>query len=80
MSLKLPIEHSKTCTCTYCGNEEEYNFKIEDINFEDCTERGMGPETMYSYTVELHCKVCGKIFDESGEVWEYPEGFINHID
>lgn len=79
MSIKLPINHSEEIKCTKCFKKSAQTIKIEDFTSEESYERGMGEEVQHSFEVQVTCPYCGKDFDVSGDVWEYPVDKINLI-
>ncbi len=64
--------------CNNCGTE----YKYEDSELEvECTgsdERQMGPEKMYSGTLDFNCEKCDNHIIAEFNFWEYPVLVLNY--
>ena len=66
--------------CPHCGAEINENWAEYVVSSDVIDEdRGMGAEIEHSIECDSYeCPECGKSFNVSGSVWEYPEGAYNH--
>lgn len=80
MSINLPITKMAIMICPNCASEFEKELIIDEIEFSGEYERGMGTEVQYDFSSEIKCPYCNNPFEVIGEIWEYPEGAINHIE
>ncbi|MGX1901828.1 hypothetical protein ACT3HK_10775 [Thermolongibacillus altinsuensis] len=79
MSIKLPIKHNVEVECKKCSNMVYSQLLIQDIEYANSDEREMGTEIQYDFRVDIQCPNCSSTLEVRGEVWEYPEGVVNHI-
>lgn len=66
-------------TCPHCGKsiKEDWKKYVIDSSPTD-SNRGMGTEIEHLIECnEFECPHCGKIFNVSGSIWEYPENTYN---
>lgn len=70
----------RTVECPHCLKEQEID--LEDFLYDESSyekENGMGPDIVYSFDSEenYECPFCGKMFQVSGWIREYPMGMYD---
>ena len=75
----LKLKVSITCPHCDCNNRiDVYEYEIGSYGYDRGEDR-MGDEIEHEIECEdFECEACGKSFAFSGQVWEYPEGCVNH--
>ena len=78
-----PVSLIRIVTCPYCGEEleadlEDYETDVSSYN----NEIGMGEDIVYSFDSEenIECPACGKKYQVSGWIREYPVGAYDSED
>ena len=69
------ISLKRAIRCPYCKAKNRMDLG-EDWEITS-SERQMGAETMYEFDLEVECDSCGKQFQVSGYICEYPVGAFN---
>ncbi|HSQ90299.1 hypothetical protein [Romboutsia sp.] len=82
MSLETPINYNCNIKCPNCRHQFLYDFKIDDIDKVNSSEKSQGIETKYKFISYLICKnpICNYDIEIKGDVLEYPENSLNSIE
>lgn len=71
------ISLKRSIQCPYCGFENNMDFADDCDSWSE--ERQMGPQITYEFNWnDCECERCGKSFEISGSIWEYPVGAYNY--
>ena len=64
--------------CKNCSHLNSIN--CNDLSFDEVEheERSGGNETHHQAAIDITCAKCDQSIDGNYDVWEYPDGVINH--
>lgn len=79
--LDAPLDMTRSIECPYvaCGETVTVDLSdyAEDESVESRFEDDMGGELIHHFDFECDCPACGRRFQVSGHVSEYPLGAVN---
>ena len=70
------ISLKRVVKCPHCGTMNRID--LNDENSASTEDRPMGIGTLYEFSCEECCNICGKCFIVSGYISEYPAGALEH--